>query len=168
VDRCVVLNGDYTFLNTVDWKRAVALFMKGKTEVLKFSERPIRNGAGKVVMKVPLVMRLIKFIRSIYKSRVPFTKKNVFVRDKFRCAYCGAKDILTIDHVIPVSRGGKTTFDNCVASCKSCNSNKGNRIPSEANMFLKKQPYSPTISEFIRLKMEQLGLDQILVDIGVY
>lgn len=168
MDRCIVLNGDYTFLNTVNWKRAVCLIMNGKAEVLKYSERILRNGAGKVVMKVPLVMRLIKLIRSIYKSKVPFSKKNVFVRDKFRCIYCGSKDVLTIDHVIPVSRGGKTTFDNCVASCKPCNSNKGNRTPSEARMFLKRQPFTPTISEFIRLKIKQLGIEQFLIDLGVY
>ena len=169
MDRCIVLNGDYTFLNTVNWKRAVCLIVKGKAEVLKVSEKIIRNGAGIIVMKVPLVMRLIKLIRSVYKSRVPFSKRNVFVRDKFVCVYCGSKDQrLTVDHVIPVSRGGKTNFDNCVSSCKPCNSNKGNRTPSEAKMFLKRQPYTPTISEFIRLKMKQLGIDKILTDLGVY
>jgi 5-methylcytosine-specific restriction endonuclease McrA len=169
VDRCIILNGDYTFLNTVDWKRAVCLLMKGKTEVLKFSEQVIRNGAGIIITRVPLVMKLIKLIRSIYKSRVPFSKKNVFVRDKFRCVYCGANDIrLTVDHVIPISQGGKNNFDNCVASCKPCNSRKGNRSPSEAKMFLKKRPYTPTISEFIRLKMKQMGIDKLLTDLGVY
>jgi len=168
VDRCIILNSDYTFLNTVTWKRAVCLIMKGKTQVLKYSERVVRNSSG-IVMKIPLVMKLVKLVRSIYKSKVPFTKKNVFIRDKFRCVYCDTKDVrLTIDHVVPVSKGGRTNFDNCVASCKPCNSNKGNRTPSEARMFMKKRPYTPTIAEFIRLKMKQLGIDRFLVDLGVY
>jgi len=142
--------------------------MKGKTQVLKYSERVVRNSSG-IVMKIPLVMKLVKLVRSIYKSKVPFTKKNVFIRDKFRCVYCDTKDVrLTIDHVVPVSKGGRTNFDNCVASCKPCNSNKGNRTPSEARMFMKKRPYTPTIAEFIRLKMKQLGIDRFLVDLGVY
>lgn len=169
MDRCIILNGDYTFLNTVSWKRAVCLLMKEKAEVLKFSEKVLRNGAGIVVTRVPLVMKLIKLIRSIYKSKVPFSKRNVFVRDKFRCVYCGIDDMrLTIDHVIPISQGGRTSFDNCVASCKPCNSKKGNRTPSEAKMFMNRRPYTPTISEFIRLKMKQLGIDKLLVDLGVY
>jgi 5-methylcytosine-specific restriction endonuclease McrA len=168
VDRCIILNGDYTFLNTVNWKRAMCLIMKGKVEILKFSERVIRSGEG-ISIQVPLVMKLIKLIRSIYKSKVPFSKRNVMIRDKFKCVYCGVDDSrLTIDHVIPVSRGGKTTFDNCVSSCKPCNSRKGSRTPSEAKMFLKRQPYTPTISEFIRLKMKQLGIDKLLMDLGVY
>lgn len=168
MDRCIILNSDYTFLNTVTWKRAVCLIMKGKTQVLKYSERVVRNSSG-IVMKIPLVMKLVKLVRSIYKSKVPFTKKNVFIRDKFRCVYCDTKDVrLTIDHVVPVSKGGRTNFDNCVASCKPCNSNKGNRTPSEARMFMKKRPYTPTIAEFIRLKMKQLGIDRFLVDLGVY
>ena len=168
MERCVILNGDYTFLNVVDWKRAIRLMIKQKAEVLKFSSRAIRNSEGKIVTYVPLVMRLIKIIRMIYKNKVPFTKKNVFVRDKYKCGYCGSKNDLTIDHVIPASRGGKTNFDNCVAACRPCNNKKDRRTPSEAKMYLSHQPYAPTISEFIRLKMKQLKIDKFLKEIGVY
>lgn len=166
--RTVILNGDYTFLNLVDWKRAVRLMIKQKAEVLKFSEIELRNGEGKVVTRLPLVMRLIKLIRMIYKNRVPFSKKNVFVRDRFKCGYCGSNKNLTVDHVIPVSRGGKSTFDNCMTACKPCNNKKDRRLPSEAKMHLSHQPYTPTISEFIRLKMKQLKIDKFLEEIGVY
>ncbi len=164
----VILNGDYTFLNVVDWKRAICLIVKQKVEVLKFSDTIIRSGEGKVITRVPLVMKLIKIIRMIYKNRVPFTKKNVFVRDKYKCAYCGSNKDLTIDHIIPVSRGGKSNFDNCIAACKPCNNKKDRRTPSEAKMYLSHQPYAPTISEFIRLKMKQLKIDKFLEEIGVY
>ena len=85
MERCIVLNGDYTFLNTVNWKRAICLVMKGKTEVLKYADNTIKCIDG-TEMQLPLVMRLIKVIRMIYKNKVPFTKKNVHTRDGFtRC-----------------------------------------------------------------------------------
>ena len=90
------------------------------------------------------------------------------VRDGFRCVYCGTSSRLTIDHVIPASKGGKNNFDNCVTACQPCNNKKGNRTPNEANMFMKKRPYAPTISEFIRLKMKQLGVEDFLKELGVY
>jgi len=167
MERCIVLNGDYTFLNTIDWKRAVCLVIKGKSEVVKYSET-ILHTAGGAIMKLPIVIRLIKIIRSIYKSHVPFTKKNVMVRDRYLCVYCKSKNDLTIDHVIPASRGGKSSFENCVASCRPCNNKKGSRTPREAKMFLKKQPYAPTISEFFKIKMDQLGMYKLLKDLGVY
>lgn len=167
MNRCIVLNGDYTFLNTVGWRRALCLTLKGKTEVLKYADQAIRCVDGSV-MRIPLVMKLIKVIRMIYKNKVPFTKKNVFIRDGFNCQYCGSRDNLTIDHIMPASKGGKNHFENCVAACKPCNNKKGNRTPSEARMFLKRQPYAPTISEFFRIKMKALGMDKFLRELGVY
>ena len=138
MNRCVVLNGDYTFLNTVDWKRALCLVMKGKTEVLKYAKDVIRRADGSEI-RVPLVMKLIKVIRLIYRNKVPFTKKNVLIRDGFKCQYCGSSQELTIDHIIPSSRGGKNTFENCIAACKPCNNKKNNRTPREAHMYPRRQ-----------------------------
>lgn len=170
MERCIVLNGDYSYLNVVSWKKAVCLMIKGKTEVLKWSDREIRNCEGDVVMKVPLVMRLIKVIRMIYKNKVPYSKRNIFVRDNFTCVYCGKRGNhkLTIDHVVPRSRGGKSDFDNCVACCRPCNLAKGHKTPNEARMFMKKRPYTPTIYEFIRLKMKHYKIDDFLKELGVY
>ena len=78
------------------------------------------------------------------------------------------KILLTIDHIIPTSKGGKTSFENCITACKPCNNEKGNRTPSEAKMFLKRQAYAPTISEFFRIKMKQLGVEAYLKELGVY
>jgi len=170
VERCVVLNGDYSYLNVVSWKRAVCLMIKGKAEVLKWSDQEVRNCEGKVITKIPLVLRLIKIIRMIYKNKVPYSKRNIFVRDNFTCVYCGtkAKVKLTIDHVVPKSRGGKSDFDNCVASCRPCNLKKGSKTPNEAKMYMKTRPYSPTIYEFIRLKMKHYKIDEFLKELGVY
>ena len=165
---CIVLNADYTFLNVVNWKRAICLVVKGKAEALKYSDRIIRNAERTSVIRVPAVLKLVKLIRHLYRNRVPFSKKNIFVRDDHTCVYCGEKEGLTIDHIIPVSRGGKSTFENCVAACRSCNHKKGSKTPSEANMFMKKRPYAPTISEFIRLRMNKLGITDLLNDLGVF
>ena len=165
---CILLNADYTYLNVVHWKRAICLQAKGKVEVLKNSAKTVKSSSG-AIFKVPAVMRLIKLIRTIYRTGVAFCKKNVFIRDGFKCAYCGAEKLrLTIDHIIPKSRGGKSNFENCVAACKPCNIKKGHQTPREANMFLKVRPVQPTISEFLRLKLQKLGINDLLRDLGVY
>jgi 5-methylcytosine-specific restriction endonuclease McrA len=164
---CVILNGDYTYLNTVSWQKAIKLLYKGKATVLKYANITVKT-AEHVVMNIPAVMKLIKIIRTIYRSRVPFSKKNVMIRDEFRCVYCGKEKGLTIDHVIPLSRGGKSSFENCVTACKDCNSKKGNKLPSEAKMYMKKKPIAPTISEFTRIKAVKAGIYDLLKDLGVY
>ena len=167
MSRCVLLNADYSFLNVVDWKRALRLIVKNKVKVLSYSERCIRGTAGKV-MRIPAVMRLIKLIRSVYRTCVPFSKRNVLIRDGFRCAYCGKQHgKMTIDHIIPRSRGGRSTFENCVTCCRSCNLKKGYHTPSEAGMYLRLRPSQPTISEFIRLRFKRLGIDDLWQQMGL-
>jgi len=169
MENCVVLNGDYSFLNIINWKKAVRLCFQQKCEILKASDKALRGGDGSIIMNRPLVIRLIKIVRMVFKNRVPYTKKNVMIRDDYRCMYCGSKSKkLTIDHVIPVSRGGKTNFDNCVAACRGCNTYKDNRKPSEVDMYLIRQPYSPTISEFFMKKCQQLNINDYLKELGVY
>jgi len=169
MEKVILLNSDYSFLNVVSWKRAVRLMVKGKAEVVEASNKIIRNAERTIELLIPKVLRLVKLVRSIYKTKVPFSKKNVMVRDNFTCAYCGkTEQRLTIDHIIPKSKGGKSTFENCVASCKPCNNRKNNRTPSEANMFLKKKPFQPTIMEFFIIKMKRLGVYEVLKDLGLY
>lgn len=167
MERVVLLNSDYNFLGVINWKRAVALIVKGKVEVLKTTDRIIRNASRTVEMFVPAVIRLVKLVRRIYKSRVPFSKANVITRDQFVCQYCGDKVMnnMTIDHVIPVSKGGKSTFENCVASCKACNCKKDDALPHECHMYPARRPFRPTIMEFISIKMKLLGLEEMLKDI---
>ncbi len=163
----MVLNGDYSFLNLISWRRAICMIMKGKAEVLKYSDKVITIAEGKV-MQIPLVLKLIKIVRMIYRNRVPFSKRNVMIRDGYKCVYCESTDTLTIDHVIPISKNGKSDFDNCVTCCKTCNAKKKDRTPSEAKMYMKRKPYSPTISEFIKIRLKSLKLEDYLVEIGVY
>jgi 5-methylcytosine-specific restriction endonuclease McrA len=161
----ILLNADYSFLNTVNWKKAFILIAKGKVEVVKYGERVIKNAAG-AVLRIPAVMRLIKLIRTVYRTRVPFSKKNVMVRDKFTCVYCGEQNArFTIDHVTPKSKGGKSTFENCVTSCKSCNNKKGDSLCSEVKMFPKTKLVAPTINEFLQMKVKSLGVDKVLKEL---
>ena len=163
MERVILLNNDYSYLNTISWKTAMRLISKSKVEMLKATNRILKSIEGKWEVVVPAVLRLIKLVRTVYKTRVPFSKKNVVRRDLFTCQYCGRKEKkMTVDHVVPESRGGKTDFENCVAACKKCNSTKGDKTPNEANMTLRKQPCQPTIMEFLILRMKALGIDEVL------
>ena len=164
---CILLNGDYSYLCLVDWRRAMRLVFADKVQVLKYSDRIIQ-GVGKV-FRAPAVLVLIKVVRSVYRNKVAFSKKNVLVRDRYTCAYCGQRSKqLTLDHVIPRSRGGKTDWENCVACCKACNTNKGAGTPREARMQLNRRPFQPTITEFIRIRLKQSGVYDFLVELGIY
>jgi 5-methylcytosine-specific restriction endonuclease McrA len=164
--KCIVLNSDMSILGTTDYKRAIRLVVTGKAESLVDTNRQIHPE-----MFVPAVIRLVKAIRNLWRKRVPWSKQNVHVRDKFICQYCGTKipkNKATIDHVIPQAQGGKNSWENCVCSCFRCNNYKEDRTPSEANMSLKKKPVAPTIMEFLYKKIKADGLEEVLKELGVY
>ncbi|MBA3027830.1 MAG: HNH endonuclease [Desulfobacteraceae bacterium] len=168
MSHCVLLNADYSFLNFIDWKRAMRLIAKEKVKILSYSEQRVCSGEGNI-FKIPSVMRLVKLVKTLYQLKSPFNKKNVLVRDGFLCAYCGnTKPFLTVDHVIPKSKGGKTSFENCVACCRPCNNEKGNRTPKEAGLKLKVKTYHPSISEILKLKAAQSGILETLTKLGIY
>jgi len=162
-DGVVLLNADYSFLHVVDWKKAVTLITKGKVEILKLGTRIVRNFEGTKEIIVPLIMRLIKLVRTLYKAKVPYSKRNVFIRDEFKCCYCGCEPgKLTIEHIVPRDQGGKSTWENTVAACLPCNNKKENRTPSQAGMYLMRRPFAPTINEFLQLRMRKWGVKSIL------
>lgn len=158
----IVLNADYTYLHSINWKRAINLLKKGKVEVLKNTEKVIAGFNEQVL--VPMVVRLIQFVRRIYKNKVPLQRKNIFVRDEFTCQYCAKKcnNSPTIDHIIPRSRGGGQTWNNSVTACIKCNQKKGNKTPKEAKMSLIKKPVQPTINEFAQKKLKLLGIKDLI------
>lgn len=164
--RCIVLNSDMTILGTTDAKRAIRLVVTGKAESLVDTDRQIHP-----TMNIPAVIRLVKAIRNLWRKSVPWSKQNVHVRDKYICHYCGIKvprNKATIDHVIPQAQGGKNRWDNTVCSCFECNNQKGDRTPAEANFVLKRQPFAPTIMEFMLKKIKSEGLESVLQELGVY
>ena len=136
--KVLVLNASYEPLNICNWKRAVILIFKGKAEQVENTSNVIYAN-----FKVPSVIRLRRYVKVPYKE-IPLTRRNLMHRDHYSCQYCSTKAIeLTIDHVVPTSRGGTDSWDNVVACCQRCNVKKGNHTPKESGMRLLRQPKIP-------------------------
>jgi 5-methylcytosine-specific restriction endonuclease McrA len=144
--KVLVLNASYEPLNITTWKRAVVLLLKGKAEQLEHNGQYIYTG-----FPFPSVIRLRQYVRVPYKE-IPLSRRNIFERDRHTCQYCHYKgEQLTLDHVIPRSRGGVDSWENLVAACVRCNIKKGNRTPKEASMILLSQPRKPYSSLYFEL-----------------
>ena len=139
MSQVLVLNASYEPLNITTWRRATVLMLKGKAETLEEnSNHNIRND-----IKLPTVIRLRYSIKVPYRE-LALNRKNLIQRDNYSCQYCGHKgDNLSIDHVIPRSRGGEDKWENVTTACIACNIRKGSRTPKEANMPLHKKPHKP-------------------------
>jgi 5-methylcytosine-specific restriction endonuclease McrA len=140
----LLLNASFEPLNVINWKRALKLVFLEKVEVLEVSEREVHSATHS--LRVPAVVRLLRFV-GFQKRDVKFSRQNIYARDKFRCQYCGEKlppRELTCDHVIPRSRGGRTTWTNIVTCCRPCNRRKGGRTPAEAGFRLLRKPMRPS------------------------
>lgn len=157
MDKVLVLNSDYTPLNVTSIRRGFILVIKGKAEVLRQDADNIVTSIGEFVR--PLIIRLLSYVR--FKTKpVKLNRKRIFKRDNNECVYCGSKRNLTIDHIMPRSRGGKNTWSNLVTCCSNCNIKKGNRTPEEANMRMNYKVYEPTIfSSIISIDVEELWGD---------
>jgi 5-methylcytosine-specific restriction endonuclease McrA len=143
-NRTLVLSQGYEPLKVIPWERAITLLFLGKIEVIEEYDHDVRSTS--LIIKMPAVVRLISAFRR-HKKKVKFSRINIFGRDKYKCQYCGEKgkiSSLTYDHVLPKSRGGKTTWKNIVTCCEPCNSKKGSKLPQEAGMRLRKQPVQPS------------------------
>jgi len=138
--KVLVLNASYEPLNITSWRRATVLLIKGKAERLEYNGKFLYSD-----FPLPTVIRLRHYVRVPYME-VPLTRRNILHRDGHTCQYCGyTGDKLTLDHVMPRSRGGGDTWENIVAACVCCNVKKGSRTPQEARMPLRhlpRQPYS--------------------------
>ena len=124
----LVLNNSYEPINVTNWKRAIVLLLKEKAQAL--SKR---------------VIRLVNYIRIPFAKIVAKTPSRamIYKRDNNKCQYCGATRSLTIDHVIPRSKGGQDTWDNLVVACASCNVKKGDKLLEQTNMKLARKPFTP-------------------------
>lgn len=140
----LVLNASYEPLHVVSVRRAIVLLLKEKAEVLEAAERTF--SALSESYPVPLVIRLVTYVKIPHRLTLPLNRRNVFIRDEFTCQYCGrqpGRALLTMDHVVPRSRGGGFTWENIATACANCNQRKGNRLPKEANMHLRRTPFRP-------------------------
>lgn len=175
----LVLNRNYTAIRVVGVRRAFRLLFKDHAEVV--SQRgeewsthdfeswvelsqarhlfPEENGdwvrTVSLAIRVPKIIRLLLFDR-LPRRTVKFNRRNVFARDDSRCQYCGHRfptTQLTLDHVVPRSRGGRSSWSNLVCACTRCNVRKGGRLPREAGMRLVRKPYRPKSSPVLRLQI---------------
>ena len=137
----LVLNQNYEALNVCNPRRAIVLLDLGKAEVLEVDGLVYRSPSREI--RIPSVIRLHRLVRRP-RPRVRLTRREVFIRDRFICQYCGlATRDLTVDHVVPRHRGGTHIWENVVSACHSCNHRKGGRSTEEAQMLLKVQPFEP-------------------------
>jgi len=149
-DNCpaLVLNADhrplsYFPLSLWSWQDTIRAVFLERVNILAEYDRFVHSPSFE--MKLPSVVSLKTYVRP---ARHPaFTRFNVFLRDRFECQYCGAPEDLTFDHVVPRSRGGRTTWENVVAACAPCNLTKGGRTPKQAGMMPKSWPHQPTVTE---------------------
>lgn len=147
-NRVLVLNQDDSPLMVCSVQRAFVLVYMNKSELVRPANgHRIHSIAQSYPM--PSVIRLNRYVNAPYKG-VSLTRQNVFKRDNFECLYCGTHKDLTLDHVMPSSRGGTHTWVNLATACKRCNARKGDYTPEEADMPLKRKPYKPSYSLFLR------------------
>lgn len=140
----LVLNCDYTPLNVTSQQRGFVLVHKGKAEVIKSDDNPISTSYETYVR--PLIIRLLNYIQHRAK-KLKINRQRIYRRDSHQCVYCGSKRDLTLDHVIPKSRGGSNGWENLVTSCARCNTKKADRTPEEAKMNMAHKPYIPSLIE---------------------
>jgi 5-methylcytosine-specific restriction endonuclease McrA len=149
-DSCpaLVLNADFRPLSYYPlslwcWQDAIKAVFLDRVNIVSFYERKVRSPTFE--MQLPSVVSLKTYVQP---SRFPaFTRFNVFLRDRFTCQYCGKREDLTFDHVVPRSRGGLTTWENVVAACSCCNLRKADRMPLDAHMFPARAPYQPSVMD---------------------
>jgi 5-methylcytosine-specific restriction endonuclease McrA len=153
MEQTLLLNASYEPLRVLHWQRAITLWCQGKVEVIAVHDREIR--AVSFSLKLPSVIRLLRFVK--IKRRfdyVPFSRANIYARDKHTCQYCNkaySTVDLTFDHVLPVAQGGRKDWENIVTCCMTCNRQKGGRTPAEANMQLRRQPKRPSSVPAVRV-----------------
>lgn len=153
----LLLNADYTFLNTINVKRSLSLWARNKARILKSNGKMIHPELN---ITQPEVMILTDYVHVPYHCRqVKLSREAIMLRDNFTCQYSGKKlkkSEVEIDHVIPRSRGGKNTWENLVCASQEMNNAKGNKTPQEAGMKLLRKPFKPSLNDLLdNIKKEE-------------
>ena len=144
----LVLNADYRPLSYYPlsiwcWQAAIKAVFHDRVNIVSEYVKVVRSPNFEV--RLPSVISLKTYVKP---SRHPaFTRFNVFLRDRFTCQYCGAREDLTFDHLVPRSKGGHTTWDNVVTACSPCNLRKGDRLARQVDMWPRQMPFAPTLHD---------------------
>ncbi len=160
--KVLVLNQDYTAFTICSATKAFLLVYMNKAELVAEDGR-VKLRSITRSFPMPSIIRLNRYVNKPFRQGgVVLNRQNVFKRDSNRCQYCTSVKDLTLDHVQPKSRGGKTSWDNLVTACKSCNGKKGDFTPDEAGMILISKPYKPSFVMFLRDFSERISEDWLL------
>ena len=146
--KALVLNQDYSPISICSIQRAFVLVFMEKVEMVETFNGSKFHTIDQA-FPIPAVIKLQRYINIPYKS-VELSRNNIFRRDNFECQYCQSTKELTLDHLIPRSKGGKSTWKNLVTACKSCNSIKGDETPAAVGLNLKTEPFKPSYLMFLR------------------
>ncbi len=146
----LVLNSNYEPLNVCNMRRAVALLLLGKAEVLQQRANPLSTVRG--VQSAPSVLKMRYQVRRPM-PQLRLSRHSILARDNYTCQYCGSRKDLTIDHVLPRWTGGPHTWDNLVACCRRCNLKKGDKTPAQAHMKLARKPKRPHFIPYLSLPL---------------
>ena len=144
----LVLNADYRPLSYYPlsiwcWQDAIKAVFLDRVNIVSEYDKTVRSPSFE--MRLPSVVSLKTYVKP---SRHPaFTRFNVFLRDRFTCQYCGTREDLTFDHLIPRSKGGHTTWENVVTACSPCNLRKGDRLARQIDMWPRQMPFAPTLHD---------------------
>lgn len=147
----LVLNAGYEPLSLVSVRRAIVLLLREKAELIEATQQMLHSASD--VLPIPLVIRLVHYVKLPHR-RVPPTRVAVMLRDLHTCQYCGdtpGRHELTVDHIVPRSRGGVHSWQNLVTACKRCNQKKGSLTPDEAMMQLIRKPFEPSYIALVLL-----------------
>jgi 5-methylcytosine-specific restriction endonuclease McrA len=148
--RVLVLNATYEPINVCTVRRAVVLLLKDRAEMVERANWELHS--ERATMARPMVIRLVHYVRIPHDThRRKITRRAVFARDRWTCQYCGSRTNLTVDHVIPRSKGGASSWENIVASCAPCNRRTGDLTPVQANMHPQREPRAPHPQVFIHV-----------------
>ena len=146
----LVLNASYEPLNVTSVRRAHVLVFKGKAEVLEELDHPLHSASD--TYPWPHVIRLVHYVRVPRAVQRKISRRALFARDGWRCVYCGTSSgRLTLDHVVPRSKGGESIWENVVTACAPCNLRKGDRLLEDSGLHLKRPPRPPAPVLFIHL-----------------
>jgi 5-methylcytosine-specific restriction endonuclease McrA len=150
------LDHEWRPLRVESWQRAISDLCLGKVEVIEYSRDKTIKGVTREY-PLPVVVRVLRHFKR-ERIRIKFSRLNIYARDKFVCQYCGARfdtEDLTFDHVLPKSKGGRTSWENIVTCCIVCNTEKADRTPAEAGLRLLSTPRKPPYLPAITVKMNQ-------------
>ena len=149
-----MLNASFEPLNVCTVRRAHVLVYKGKAEMVEALQQPLRSATD--TFPWPHVIRLLHYVRVPRAVKRKISRRALFARDGHKCVYCGSGAKLTLDHVVPRSRGGDSVWENVVTSCAPCNLRKGNRLPEEIQMRMHITPRAPTPALFVTLSASRI------------